>query len=286
MIILILVTLLTTVFLELIWWSAQTVNGIEASNAAYYQAVGIVEEQLINPSVTKKTPWNIQEKTEPFTNTGRSIDVSTGSIVMPEATKWNSPYDDNYNIIALGKPLQIVILDGIDWTNVAFEFRVPQIDTSVGTWVAASLANSGIVLWTLGYTWASLYASGETQIFQGNDINTVTNQFLSFTGNTNSWTSMSVNTFYNDSTNTYLWTSGARCANYACTLKLSMIRPIVTTDWRILPFLEYRIVFNKAIPSQFMTIDATAYSYGFQRTRTIRIPQVTTNTALDFAVLQ
>lgn len=35
-----------------------------------------------------------------------------------------------------------------------------------------------------------------------------------------------------------------------------------------------------------MTLDATAYAYGFQRTRTIRIPQVTTNTALDFAVLQ
>lgn len=35
-----------------------------------------------------------------------------------------------------------------------------------------------------------------------------------------------------------------------------------------------------------MTLDATAYSYGFQRTQVINIPQITTNTALDFAVLQ
>jgi hypothetical protein len=60
MIILILVTLLTTVFLELIWGSAQTVQGIEASNVAYYQSVGIIEEQLIDSTVTKKTPWNIK----------------------------------------------------------------------------------------------------------------------------------------------------------------------------------------------------------------------------------
>ena len=65
LIILILVTLLTTVFLELIWGSSQTVNGIEASNVAYYQAVGIIEEQLIKPDVSKKTPWNIAPVAKP-----------------------------------------------------------------------------------------------------------------------------------------------------------------------------------------------------------------------------
>ncbi|MFZ2255750.1 MAG: hypothetical protein WAW59_02590 [Patescibacteria group bacterium] len=53
-----------------------------------------------------------------------------------------------------------------------------------------------------------------------------------------------------------------------------------------MPFLEYKITFNIPVPSQFMTLEATAYSYGFQRTKTVRIPQITTNTALDFAVLQ
>jgi hypothetical protein len=64
LIILILVTLLTTVFLEVIWSSSKNVQGIEASNAAYYQAIGIVEEQLIDSDVTKKSPWNIKPKKE------------------------------------------------------------------------------------------------------------------------------------------------------------------------------------------------------------------------------
>ncbi len=111
MIILILVTLLTTVFLELIWGSAQTVQGIEASNVAYYQAVGVIEEQLIAPTVSKKTPWNIAPvvKPTPAGYTGRHLDVSTGAVIMPVTNKGNSPYDDDYNIISLGNPVQIVI---------------------------------------------------------------------------------------------------------------------------------------------------------------------------------
>jgi flagellar basal body-associated protein FliL len=66
LIILILVTIVTTVFLERIWGSSQTVQGIEASNAAYYQAVGIIEEQLIATNVTKKTPWNIAPVSKPI----------------------------------------------------------------------------------------------------------------------------------------------------------------------------------------------------------------------------
>lgn len=65
-----------------------------------------------------------------------------------------------------------------------------------------------------------------------------------------------------------------------------MIRNIQTSDGRSLPFLEYRIHFDSAVPSQYMTLDATAWAHGFQRTYTVRIPQITTNTALDFAVLQ
>jgi hypothetical protein len=298
MIILILVTLLTTVFLELIWGSAKTVQGIEASNVAYYQSVGIIEEQLIDSTVSKKTPWNIANKTESFSQTGRKLEVSTGASTMPDLGKGkgNSPYDKEYNIISLGNPVQIVIPDWVNWSNVFFEFRVPAITISwstTGTGVANTMTNSGLILWTLGYSWASLYASGETQIFRWLDINDPAKVIYWFNGTTNSGSPLSFNSFYADNTNNYLWTNGAKCANYACTLKLSMIRPVATSltsggtpDGRSLPFLEYRINFWVPVPSQFMVLDATAYAYWFQRTRTIRIPQVTTNTALDFAVLQ
>jgi hypothetical protein len=293
MIILILVTIVTTVFLERIWGSSQTVQWIEASNAAYYQAVGIIEEQLIATNVTKKTPWNITSVPKPASDyTGRYLDVLTGSNIMPATGSWNSPYNSNYNIIALGQPVQIVIPDSVDWNNVNFEFRVPQIGQA-GSWIDNSLDGSWVILWTLGYSGASLYASGETSIFQWIHINSSTNSFSSFSGITNTGSLKSITAFYTESE--YLWLNGAKCASYNCTLKLSMIRPVRTSstyprwtmDGRTLPFLEYRINFwTVTVPAQFMTLEATAYSYGFQRTRTVRIPQITTNTALDFAVLQ
>jgi hypothetical protein len=85
-----------------------------------------------------------------------------------------------------------------------------------------------------------------------------------------------------------------KCANYACTLKLSMIRPVQTSttipsgiaNASTLPFLEYKITLPVAVPLQFMTLESSAHSYGFMRSKVVRIPQITTNTALDFAVLQ
>ena len=95
---------------------------------------------------------------------------------------------------------------------------------------------------------------------------------------------MTLNTFY--TTDGYLGTNGANCGGYSCTLKLSLIRPVPLADGRTIPFLEYKITFPKSVPSQHMILNTKAYSYGFFRSSTIRIPQITTNTALDFAILQ
>ena len=110
---------------------------------AYYNAVGLVEEQLMDPNVTKYTPWNIAA-TGAITNSfgsGRELLVDTGSAIVPRATKGNSAFDSNYNIISLGEPLQLVIPNGIDWNNVFFEFRVPVI-AGQGTGVALSMNSS------------------------------------------------------------------------------------------------------------------------------------------------
>ncbi len=64
MIILILLTITSTVFLEKIWTFSQTSKGIETSNVAYYNALGLIEEQLIYTGVTKYQPWNIQNLTD------------------------------------------------------------------------------------------------------------------------------------------------------------------------------------------------------------------------------
>ncbi len=283
--VLILLTIVTTNFLERIWTFSQASKGIEASNFAYYVGEWLIEQQLMHPSVTKYQPWNIQNLVETWgVNTGRLLIASTGSSLVPAIGKWNSPFDSNYNIISLGSPVQLVIPNGINWDYVIFDFRVPKIWTA-GTWINTAYNGSGFILWTLGYTGASLFASGEVNIFQGADINTPTTNFGNFNGTSNTGTSMTVTSFY--TTPDYLWNSGLNCTWYACTIKLSLIRSVPMIDGRVLPFLEYRITFTGVVvPSQYMTLDTQSYAYGFQRSKSVKIPQITTNTALDFAILQ
>jgi hypothetical protein len=68
----------------------------------------------------------------------------------------------------MGEPIQIVIPANVDWSNVDFYFRAPSIPGETNSTVASS--GSGIILWTFGYSGASLYASGETNIFTLADI--------------------------------------------------------------------------------------------------------------------
>ncbi len=102
LVILILLTIATTVFLERIWTFAQTSKGIETSNIAYYNALGLIEQQLIYTGVTKYQPWNIQNYSATgLTYTGSSLIASTGSNLIPRVGEGNSPFSTDYNILTL-----------------------------------------------------------------------------------------------------------------------------------------------------------------------------------------
>lgn len=286
-----LLTMMSTVFFEKIYSFSQRSEGIENSNVAYYKALGIIEDALYTGSVNKYTPWNISNNAYGSTvSSGSMIAVSTWGTTIPMPWKWNSPYDKNYNIISIWSPVQIVIPEGIGWSSspVLFEFRVPIIWWNTSTGVLTTATNSGYILWTLASSGVSLFASGETNIFQGYKINSniPSNQRIDwFDGTTNSGSASPFNSFYNSTS--YLGINGSTCVGFKCTLKLSLIRTIPTTDGRNMSFLEYKISgLNASIPSQYMTIHAEGYAYGFLRSRDIQFPQITTNTALDFAVLQ
>ena len=64
LVIVVLVTILATSFLEKIIRLNKTSGGIDNSAQAYTLATGFIEEQLMDPGMTKKEPWKIQEKTE------------------------------------------------------------------------------------------------------------------------------------------------------------------------------------------------------------------------------
>lgn len=291
LIVLILLTIMSTVFIEKLVRFSEASDGIENSNIAYYQALGMIEETLYNPSVNKYTPWNVVNSGSIIsTGKGKSIVVSTGATTIPDSGKGNSPYDPqnkNYNIIALGEPVQVVIPNGImNWGSINFEFRVPVTESGAlsATGVDMTKGLSGAILWTLASSGASLFASGETNIFRVQDININNVTISTKQGKTNSGSSETFANFYQGG---YMGVNGSDCTGYKCTLKLSLIRPIPLTSGRTISFLEYRISgFPSAIPSQYMTLHAEGYANGFLRTKEIQFPQITTNTALDFAVLQ
>lgn len=285
LVILILLTIMSTVFIEKLFRFSQASNGIENSNIAYYNALWIIEETLYGPWVNKYTPWNVSSASIKNAYTGKTMTVYTGSQTVPALWRWNSPYDSNYNIIGIWNPVQLVIPNGIDWSQVFFEFRVPKTESGMtSTWVDIPgwriQGWTGVILWTLASSWwLSLFASGETNIVKAQDINsTPLWQINVKNGTSNTGTAFPFWSFYG---------LGSMCTGYACTLKLSMIRSVPIINWPTLSFLEYKISgFPSAIPSQYMTLHAEWYSQWFLRTKEIQFPQITTNTALDFAVLQ
>jgi hypothetical protein len=289
LIVLTLVTVMSTVFFEKLFRFSQASEWIENSNIAYYKALWIIESAMYGVWVDKFTPWNIQNTTTGgnYANSWAILEVTTGSSIVPAPGRGNSPYDSDYNIISIGEPVQLVIPNGLNnWAGVLFQFRIPQISPTSSTGVNAGWTNSWYVLWTFASSGASLFASGETNIFLWAELNNTNQTLTTRVGKSNSWSTATFGDFY------FWWWfiggDGASCVGYQCTLKLSLLRPVLTTDSnRTIDFLEYKITFPAVvIPSQYMNLRAEGYSYGFLRQRTFQFPQITTNTALDFAVLQ
>ena len=221
LVVLTLITMMSTVFFERVFRFSERSNGIENSNAAYYKALWMIEEALFTGAVNKYTPWNISDNTKwGTTSTWSKIIVWTGGTTIPIPGKWNSPYDKNYNIIALSEPVQVVIPNNIlNWNAILFEFRVPIIWGNTNTGVAVAWTNSGYILWTLASSGASLFASGETNTFKGFQINSATlwdKIITSFNGTSNSGSAATFWSFYAAG---FVGTNGADCTGY----KLSLI---------------------------------------------------------------
>ncbi len=64
LIIVVLLTILTTSFLEKILNLGKTSGGIGNSAQSYYLATGLIEEQLMDGLMTRAEPWKIPTKIE------------------------------------------------------------------------------------------------------------------------------------------------------------------------------------------------------------------------------
>lgn len=287
----VLLSLLIMGFFDVVLRAGKNVKAIEQSTQAYYLATGIAENQLRANNKLKKEPWKTEESipTDDKAYSWSKLLVTAKSPTVPAPGLWNSPFDSNYNLISLDKPVQIVIPDGIDWNNVKFSFRIPKASNNE---IAAHPWSDGIILWTFWNKDKVLFAN-TLGLFSTNEIlsSTSTDEWkiigwkgwYYYLNNTTNPTDFS--SFYDNQMQGVSWNA---CANFGCTLKLSMLHSVRWNNWQDYPFLEYKIDFGYSVelPSQYMVLDSKGKVGNYIRTRKIFIPQITTNTALDFAVLQ
>lgn len=286
-----LLSILVVWFLEKSLRLGANAKSIEHSVQAYYLATGEIERKLQNlgPDL-KKQPWIIQWGSRQVNHfSSVSVDVSTKSNIVPKAWFGNSPFDKNYNIISLDRPVQLVVGEGIDWNNASIEWRLPKTVKSGDNYISPLVLDDSneVILWSFGNAGKNISAEG-AGLFKSDDIWETHRNFWNKNGVYYEDASIGILEKKNDMfQNFYNSIANTSCANYSCTLKFSMLRPVKSIHHGDFPYLEYKLVdLNKEIPLQFMTLDATGYVGDYTRKRSVQIPQITTNAALDFAVLQ
>lgn len=290
-------SIFVTSFLEKALRIGQSVKSVEQSTQAYYQATSIIETQLNNNHELRKKPWITDGKSKDFNNwLWNELNILAKSTTIPAQWKWNSRYDDdgNWNIISMDRPVQLVLnqnaFNDIKNGNVKVHFRIPKIenlsdwisiDSSYGSWIIYfSIWNASDIF----YLWDDNLI-GKDKIWSVWNSNDFVRGFQSLRWVIyKNWIKQTDNNnyLYNFSVNSGCWDSD----NYLCTFKISMINPVKINNWNIIPFLEYKIEDINDIPLQFMELDSKWFAGKLIRQRKVDIPQITTNTALDFAVLQ
>lgn len=147
-------------------------KGIEYGNVAYYKANTALNEALL--SMSGSTPWYGTGSSSVANGSGMIYQVTGTGYANPMPGMGNSEYDQDWMILAPGKPIQIVLKTGgpMTWmSNVVshFWFRVPDLNKD-GRWSDQTLTGTGpIINWELSVSGQTLQASG-SQIM-ANEIN-------------------------------------------------------------------------------------------------------------------
>lgn len=298
-------SMLMIYFIEKIVPTAKNIKWVENWTAAYYKAQSWVEEAMLsmartNPAAESNLGFNSTTKVSWY---WYSMTASWKTI--PASWKWNSYYDANFSRLAMWEPLQILIWKDFNFTTAKFYFRIPAIkwttNITLSWWTTTPIIN-----WILSWNSNSLFSSWAFQIHQKNwvlfdinDSNILEAAMNPVNFNTRQWIDLAgkagtVSDFYNslwNYTTTWLWNPlWTSCWSYWCTLKLSIITPLVTPTGNPIPFLEYKIDLNAWVttnlPMQYIEINSDWYSYWFKRHIKREVRQITTSEALDFTIFQ
>ncbi|MDD4529946.1 MAG: hypothetical protein PHO80_00125 [Candidatus Gracilibacteria bacterium] len=263
--------------LERITGISNNTKGIENSTIAYYNAVSAIEEGLFNMTKTNPGAENSGSGGSIYKG-GYSYVLKAMALNVPESEEGNSIYDRDYNIISPFDPIELTLPATIiagSWNNIKFQFKTP----SLGGTTTLSGGTGSCITWVLYGSGTTAFASGSQITFEKIDNTEIIlggKSGVSLTGSGNSFKE-----FYdsNDSINPFY------CNQGKCKLKLFLVDKLVNTNGQPIPFLEYKITgFSNAIPSEYATITANGYSYGFKKTIILKRQQLTTSEYFDYTV--
>lgn len=283
-------------FLEKLFPISKNVKWIENWTIAYYNANTAVEEALL--FLNTSSPWAETGSINPSNQPKWfNLQITASGKILPPAWEWNSDFDKDWNRLAQWEPIQLVFDKDVDWSQVKFYFKVPDI-----WWTAISLSwwvDYPIINWALSWSWKTFFASWSQIMATSSEIASSTGSSSVVDLSTRAWIDLNWSwwtfiQFYKSSlpfTNiTWLWSDGADCSGYKCTLKLSIINPLISSvDNETIPYLEYRIDMwtnTNLLPLQYAIIKTDGFSYGFKKSIRKEVRQTTINEALDFTVFQ
>ena len=284
----VLLSMIMTVFYEIVIPRARNVKGIEQSNVAAYNAESGIEASL--NSFTGSNPVAVVDTGSiGIYSVSGSIkrECTSAPCVFPEPWKGNSPTGSDYNIIRPGSPIQILFNDNITtFGGLRIEFHMPD---AFG-WSTRTLkdpSSKEYFIWTFTTNPAApLVAKSITS--QSGELLPIIWWNFSFQIEGNNL----AKGIKNDGTkDIWLWSfinsNTSDCSGYKCTLKISLIRDLITDTNVQIPYLEYQITAdNLTLPLQYATLTSTGTQGPFSKTVTREVERFTTNEAFDFTVLQ
>ncbi len=274
------ITILALTVLEYIIPFSRDIKWVENSSKAYYQANTWIEEWLYK-IYERNWSWvldNRNEYSKDFTWTiSNKYNTYSSWSILPPVWEWNSEYDNDWGTISSWNPLQLLIWEWYitSWTNNVFiTFRVPDIENSTPT---LSWNTLPIISWQLSSIGNTLNSTGSH----------ITADKINSTDNVNSliyllWRSLD----WNDVTIENFYTSNCSINN-PCKLNFFVVNKIESEDWKILPYLEWKLDTDwNNIPLNYTKLESSWKSYWFKKDINIKVPSETVNEIFDFTVFQ
>ena len=285
--IVILISLLAISILDYIVPFSRNTKGIEHSVWAYYQANSGIEEALFHMREESYEVWDELTTSSVWTVSSNFSIVATWSR-LPPIGKWNSEFDNDWNKVRVWDPIQLELgkgmLDVIDWSNINFYFRVPNLDNLSSSAETMSWGTTPIITWSFSANTTTINAAGT--YVEANDICNSKDSCGAIDFSSKQWVDLDGNETNDERIENFY---GIHCDTISekCTFKLSVVNALETIAGTSIPYIEWYIDFgSKTVPLRYTVIDTQWKSYGFRKDLKVSVPQQTVSEAFDFTVFQ